>query len=202
MNNVCCAGMMRKGRIIILSGPSGAGKTSIHERLLKSKALKGKVIRSVSMTTRSPRQGEKNGVDYWFVSKKMFAYKRRAGHFLESEQVFDEYYGTPGWQVRTALKTGKSVLLCIDVQGAKTVLAKCSEAISVFVKAPSLKELTLRLKKRATEKEKDLRKRLDRVRKELREADRYDLIVVNTSLPQACCEVEQFLIKALKTKRF
>lgn len=194
--------MKKTGRVIILSGPSGAGKTSIHERLLKSKTLRGKVIRSVSMTTRRPRQGEKNGVDYWFVSKKMFAYKKRAGHFLEYEQVFDEYYGTPCRKVKDVLKTGKSILLCIDVQGAKTVIKKCPQAVSIFVKTPSLEELAKRLKKRGTERAQDLKKRLARVRKELKEADHYSLVVVNRMLPQACREVERFLMKALETKRF
>jgi len=194
--------MKKTGRIIILSGPSGAGKTSIHERLLRSKALKDNLLRSISMTTRKPRAGEKNGVDYWFVSKKMFLYKKRAGHFLECEQVFDEYYGTPYRKVRNVLKAGKSVLLCIDVQGAKTVMKRCPDAITVFIKAPSLQELAERLKKRGTEKEADLKKRLARVRKELKEASRYDVTIVNKSLPKACREVEQFLVKALKTKRF
>ena len=150
----------KKGKIILLSGPSGAGKTTIHERILKSEKLKGKVVRSISMTTRAKRPGECNGRDYFFVSRKMFEYKARAGYFLEYAEVFKNYYGTPAKHVKGLLAKGKNVLLCIDVQGARQVMKTCPEAVSIFVKTPSLGELQKRLSKRGTETAAELAVRL------------------------------------------
>jgi guanylate kinase len=190
-------GKTAKGNIIILSGPSGAGKTSIHERILKSKKLKGKVARSISMTTRERRKGERNGRDYFFVTKKMFEYKIRAGHFLEWAKVFTDYYGTPEKYVRDLLKQGKSVLLCIDVQGARQVMKKCPEAVSIFVKAPSLAELKKRLKKRATETREDLALRLKTAKKEMRQARSYGFVVINDVLARTCTKVEKVILREI-----
>lgn len=188
----------KKGKIIILSGPSGSGKTTIHEKVLLSKKLKGKVARSVSMTTRKKRQGEKNRRDYFFISVKMFLYKVRAGHFLEWARVFDHYYGTPLKYVRDLLKSGKSVLLCIDVQGARQVMKRCPEAVSIFIKPPSMEELKRRLVKRGTEEEKILAIRLNMADKEMKEAKRYSCIVTNSALAAACREVEQFILQEIQ----
>lgn len=188
----------KKGKIIILSGPSGSGKTTIHEKALLSKKLKGKVSRSVSMTTRKKRQGEKNRRDYFFISAKMFLYKVRAGHFLEWARVFDHYYGTPLKHVRDLLKSGKSVLLCIDVQGARQVMKRCPEAVSIFIKPPSMEELKRRLVKRGTEEEKTLVMRLNMADKEMKEAKRYSRIVTNSVLSAACREVEQFILQEIQ----
>ena len=123
-----------RGKIFILSGPSGSGKTTLHNKLLKSRRLKGKLIKSISMTTRPRRSGEVNGRDYFFTSKKKFFEKRSAGHFLEWKKVFDNYYGTPKRNVERTLKTGKSILLCIDVKGANAVRRRKKGAIGIFVK--------------------------------------------------------------------
>ncbi len=188
---------MKKGKIIILSGPSGSGKTTIHEKILLSEKLKGKVVRSVSMTTRKKRQGEKNRRDYFFISTKMFLYKARAGHFLEWAKVFDHYYGTPLKHVRDFLKSGKSVLLCIDVQGARQVMKRCPDAVSIFIRPPSMEELKKRLISRGTEEEKALAIRLNMADKEMKEAKRYTCIVTNNVLAVACREVEQFILQEI-----
>ena len=183
-----------KSKLIILSGPSGAGKTTIHEQILKSSKLKGKVVRSISITTRKKRPGERDGCDYFFTTQKMFKYKAKAGYLLEWAKVFTNYYGTPAKYVRDLLKKGKSVLLCIDVQGAKQVMNKCPEAISIFVKTPSLKELKKRLSKRGTEIAADLAVRLKTAKKELEQAKKYDIIIVNDSLNKACQEIEDHVL--------
>src|SRR5262245_2730210 len=123
----------KKGKIFILSGPSGSGKTTLYKRLLESPALNKRIIKTISMTTRAPRPGEKDGRDYFFVSKKLFQHKQKTGQFLESMKVFDNYYGTPKKAVSAALEAGKNVLLCIDVQGARVVRRKFPQAISIFV---------------------------------------------------------------------
>lgn len=194
----------KKGEIFILSGPSGAGKTSIHERVLKSKKLRGKIVRSVSMTTRNPRDGELHGRDYFFVSKKMFEYKIRAGHFLEWAKVFTNYYGTPTGYVRNILKQGKNVLLCIDVQGAWQVMKACPDAVSVFIKAPSLEELKKRLSRRGTETREDLAIRLKTARKEMMQVGTYDYVVINRDLSKACREVADIIVngeRKIKAKK-
>jgi len=138
----------REGKIFIISGPSGSGKTTLYKQLLSG----GKrLVKSISFTTREMRPGEKCGKDYVFVSRKMFLYKERSGHFLESEKVFGNYYGTPYKNVRELLAVGKNVLLCIDVKGAKTVCRKFPQTVRIFIKAPSLKDLKKRLEKRLTE---------------------------------------------------
>ncbi len=176
---------MNKGRIIILSGPSGSGKTTLHKKLLLSRKFKGKLVKSISATTRPGRPGERHGRDYLFISEKRFLYKQRAGHFLESQKVFRYYYGTPGKNVREILRKGRHVLLCIDVKGAKIVRRKHPEAAAIFINPPSLKELRERLEKRSTESRKDLILRLKVAREEQKEARYYDAIIVNDHLQRA-----------------
>ena len=102
---------MKKGKIIIISGPSGSGKTTLYKKLLANRKLKKEIVKAVSVTTRAKRPGENHRRDYFFVSSKMFQYKKRNGHFLETENVFDNYYGTPKKNVQDILKTGKNMLL-------------------------------------------------------------------------------------------
>ena len=181
---------MKKGRIIILSGPSGSGKTTLYRKLLKSPKIKNKTVKSISVTTRARRAGEKDGRDYLFVSKKMFHYKKRNGHFLESERVFDNYYGTQKQNVLGLVRVGKNVLLCIDVQGAKTIKKQFPEAIRIFVKTASLRTLATRLKSRGSEGREHIRTRLNRARKELREAKDYDYVIINDHLGSAFRRLE------------
>ena len=130
--------MSNKGRIVIISGPSGSGKTTLHKRLLESPVLKGKVVKSISATTRPKRPGEKNGRDYVFLTPKMFEHKISQGHFLEWQKVFGNYYGTPRRQAEALLNKGMNVLLCIDVKGARVVCREFPQALKIFIKTPSM----------------------------------------------------------------
>ena len=161
---------MKKGKIIIISGPSGSGKTTLCEKLLGSSRLRSKIVKSISVTTRIRRQREKHGRDYLFVSPKMFSYKRKAGHLLEWQKVFDNYYGTPKKNVHDCLKAGKNVLLCIEVKGAKVVCRKFPKAIRIFIRTATLADLKKRLEKRGSENWKTVNIRLETARKELQEA--------------------------------
>jgi len=188
---------MKKGKVIIISGPSGSGKTTLYKKLLTSKKLKKKLVKSISVTTRPKRIGEKNGRDYLFVSRKMFQYKKRAGHFLESEKVFDNDYGTPRKNVLDVLRAGKNVLLCIDVKGAKTVRRKVPAALTVFIKTPSLSVLASRLKKRGSERRDSLKLRLATARKELKEAKNYNYVIINDTMRAAYRQLEEIVSKEL-----
>lgn len=188
---------MMKGKILILSGPSGAGKTTLYKKLLASRQFKGRLVKTVSVTTRARRVGERHGRDYFFVSPAMFAHKKRAGHFLESMKVFDNFYGTPWKQVKDWLKKGQNVLLCIDVQGARVVARKFPESVRIFVKTSSISALKKRLVKRGSEKGGSLSLRLKTAVRELREAKDYDYVVVNDHLPSAVRELEKIVEKEI-----
>ena len=181
---------MKKGKIIIISGPSGSGKTTLYKKLLASKKFKGCLVRSVSTTTRPRRKGEKQGRDYSFVSLKMFLYKKRKGHFLESEQVFENHYGTPNKNVRELLRAKKNVLLCIDVKGAKTVCRKFPKAATIFVRTTSLAVLAARLKGRGSEKKRAVLKRLKTAKEELREEKKYKHTIINDNLRVSYSKLE------------
>lgn len=188
---------IKPGRIIIVSGPSGSGKTTLHKKLLASRKLKGKVVKSVSVTTRPRRPGERAGRDYIFLTPKPFLAKQAAGQFLESQKVFDYYYGTPARNVEQLLRKGKCVLLCIDVKGAREVWQKYPAALKVFIKTPTLKVLGDRLKKRGTERLKDLALRLKTARQELAQAPYYDYVIVNDELKKAYRKLENWLCNQL-----
>jgi len=188
---------MKKGRIIIISGPSGSGKTTLNRKLLQSKRLKKKLVKSISVTTRLARLGEKNGRDYLFVSRKLFLFKKRAGHFLEWQKVFDNYYGTPRKAVEQLIKSGKSVLLCIDVKGARTVSRKCPDAIKIFIMPPSLVILNERLAKRGTETPTSLSLRLAIAQREMKEASQYQYVLVNDQLTIASNRLESIILSEL-----
>lgn len=177
--------MNRKGLLVIISGPSGVGKTTLAEKILADKKFSGKVVRSISATTRPPRHGEQQGRDYFFISEKKFLFQRRAGWFLESKKVFQYYYGTPHKKVRTLLRQGKTILLCIDVQGGKDVMRKHPSAVTIFIKPPSFSVLKERLRGRKTEVFSDLARRLEVAQKELQEAKHYQFVVVNDDLKVA-----------------
>jgi guanylate kinase len=187
---------MAKGKIVIISGPSGSGKTTLHKMLLESPKLKRKLVKSISVTTRNRRTGEKNGRDYIFVSAKKFQYKIKAGHFLEWQKVFDNYYGTPKKNVRALLTRGKNVLLCIDVKGARVVRRLCPDAITVFIKTPSISVLKKRLEKRAdTHDSKELRLKI--AQKELAQAKYYDHRITNDHLTTAYRQLEEVVCESI-----
>jgi len=186
-----------QARIVIISGPSGCGKTTLHKALLASPLLKGKLVKSISATTRLKRPGERPGRDYLFLSTKTFEERIKKGYFLEWEKVFDHYYGTPKKQALNLLKKGINVLLCIDVKGAKTVAQEFPRALKIFIKAPSMKVLEARLKDRGTESGESLDLRLKVARRELKEARYYDHVVINEDLNRALGSLQQIVCHEL-----
>lgn len=174
--------MADRGLLIVLSGPSGAGKGTICSRL---RADMPNLTYSVSMTTRQPRVGEVEGVNYFFREKEEFERLLKEDAFLEYAQVYDNYYGTPKEHVMDLLNEGKSVLLEIDIQGAMQVKERYSDAIFIYIVPPSLTELSARLRGRATDSEEVIDKRLSLACSELALAHRYDYIVVNDDLDEA-----------------
>ncbi len=196
----------RLGIILVVSGPSGVGKTTLCTAIRNE--FKDLYF-SVSCTTRAPRPHEQDGKDYYFITREQFEAKIRQGAFLEYASVFGNYYGTLRQEVMDKSKNGQDVLLDIDFQGALQV-KKCAEDDSllrrclefVFVAPPSYEELEKRLRGRATESEKDLRKRLDTSRVEMEYWREYDFVLINRNIPEAVDEFRD-LIKVLhkSTKR-
>ena len=185
------------GKVIILSGPSGSGKTTLHKALLNDPSLKGKLVKSVSATTREKRQGERAGKDYLFITRPVFESRIKKNFFLEWEKVFDNYYGTPKQQVLKLLHKGKHVLLCIDVKGAAHVRKEFPEVFSIFIKTPTMKVLQDRLRQRASETHESLSLRLKVARSELKEAKQYDRVVINGRLERACRDLTAIVLKAI-----
>lgn len=188
----------QKGRLIIISAPSGGGKTTIVERLLKGRS---DLKRSISYTTRKPREGERDGSDYIFLTEEEFKAKKEKGEFLEWEEIFGEFYATGKKQVDEALFAGKDIILSIDVKGAKNVMRLYPESISIFILPPSEKVLKERLKERATDTDEEIRERLEEASREMAEKDKYDHIVANHILDEAVREVEKIVNKTKKGKK-
>lgn len=174
-----------RGHLFILSGPSGAGKGTV--RGIAAAQTRG-VEYSVSCTTRKPREGEKDGVQYHFMKTEDFCNSINAGQFLEWAEVHGNYYGTRRDIVENALENGTDILLEIDVQGALEVKEKVPEAITVFLMPPSLEELEKRLRKRGTENEENLKLRLKNAELELSCAKKYDHIIINDDATKAANE--------------
>ena len=182
-----------KGKLLIVSGPSGAGKSTVVKGLLK--VTKRPLEMSISATTRAPRDGEEDGVNYHFLSKEEFLKKKENGEFLECMEVFDQghWYGTLLESVTTGLNHGKWVLLEIDVDGAQQVIEKYPDAITVFVHPGSFEELQKRLRNRKTESEEAIARRLEVAKRELGQADLYQYIVTNHKVDQAIEEICEIL---------
>lgn len=178
---------------MIVSGPSGAGKTTIVSELFDRCELP--LVPSVSATTRGPRAGEKDGVDYFFLSKEDFERKRIAGEFLECCEVFSsgDWYGTLRGQVEPRLAQGNWVVLEIDVQGAQAVLKGYPRAITIFIRPASLGVLEERLRQRGSENPASLERRLQAARRELSYADQYRCQVVNEDIGRAVQQICDFL---------
>jgi guanylate kinase len=180
----------RRGRLIVLAGPSGVGKGAIVARLL---AALPDLELSISATTRRPRPKEDEGRHYYFVDRADFDRMIAAGGFLEWADIFGERYGTPREPVERALAEGRDVLVEIDVQGARQVKAANPGAYMVFIKPPSLAELERRLRTRATETDQQVRRRLAKAADELAAEPEFDVTVVNDDLEQAAREVIQLV---------
>ncbi len=187
---------MNKGTLFIVSGPSGCGKGTVLAEVLKD----SRFYYSVSATTRSPRPGEADGVNYHFLTAEKFEELIAEGGILEYASYCGNYYGTPRKPVEDMLEAGKHVILEIEVQGALKVMEKCPEAVSVFILPPSMAELRRRLSKRGTETEDVVNKRLAQAEKEIRQADKYDYIMVNGELELAVRDLLS-VIKAQEMKK-
>jgi guanylate kinase len=182
---------MNKGRLFVISGPSGTGKGTICKELIKD----DKIRLSVSMTTRNPREGEVHGVSYYFATKEEFLQKIEAGGFLEYAEVFGNYYGTPKMEVLELLDEGIDVLLEIDVQGALQIKDVYPEAVLVFILPPSMEALRARLTGRGTETQEVVERRLGEASKEISYVRDYDYAVINDNLEEAIDNVK-VVIKA------
>jgi guanylate kinase len=187
-----------RGLVLIISAPSGGGKTSICKRLLqKHKNLRA----SISCTTRSPRAGERDGKHYFFLSRKQFQQKLDEGQFLEWAQVHDEWYGTPRAFVENVTEQGQDIVLAIDVQGAMSIRKLWPEAVLVFVLPPTWRALKGRLIRRR-DAWASVEKRLKAAKKELTWAPKFDYCIVNDRLFKATRRVEEILAsEKLRSKR-
>lgn len=186
------------GSVLIISGPSGAGKSSL---IKAAKDRIGDFYFSISTTTRPPREGEKDGVDYFFVDRETFEADIKAGEFLEYAQVHGNYYGTSLKPVREALEAGKLVIFDIDVQGHAIARERMGDLItSVFVTTPSLQELERRLHGRGTDDESIIKKRIDNALVEIEYITAYDFLIVNDNFEDA---VDSFIAvaKAARLKK-
>jgi len=189
-----------RGNLIIISAPSGTGKTTILKRLFAQ--VKG-VTFSVSHTTRSPRTGEKEGVDYYFVDQETFKQMRAANEFLEWAEVHGNFYGTSRKEVDRHLVQGLDVFLDIDVQGARQVRATAGgECFSIFIIPPSWEEQERRLTGRGTDSPETIRLRLQNARKEMQDAGLYDYLIVNDTVEQAVDTLRAIIIaQRCRTRR-
>ncbi len=180
----------RTGQLIVLSGPSGSGKSTVISKLLSQRE---NLYFSVSFTTRQPRAGEVDGVNYHFVDTDRFQRMIAAGELLEYAQYVGNYYGTSLKLIQEHLDRGTDVLLDIEVQGAAEVREKCPQAVLIFIVPPSFEELARRLRGRNTDDEEVIQNRLRQAREECRRAAEYDYLVVNDSVPQAVADIEAIL---------
>ncbi|RBP39181.1 guanylate kinase [Garciella nitratireducens] len=181
----------KKGLLIVISGPSGAGKGTVCKALLKE--VRNLNI-SVSMTTRKPRIGEIEGVNYYFVQENEFKKMIKEGELLEYAKVYDNYYGTPKNKVLEKLKHGEDVILEIDIQGALKVKSQFPEGVFIFIVPPSMEELKNRIKKRGTETEEEVTKRFQSSYKEINYISKYNYIVINDDIEKAVERIKSIII--------
>lgn len=192
--------LKRRGLMLVLSSPSGAGKSTISRALMERD---GNLTMSISATTRKPRPGEVDGVDYQFVDKQRFDTLVGEGKMLEHAKVFDNYYGTPKEPVEQALSQGRDVMFDVDWQGTQQLVESAPEdLVRVFILPPSMKELERRLYSRAQDSEEVVKKRMADAAPEMSHYPEYDYIVVNVDIDESVSEVEAILnAERLKTKR-
>lgn len=187
---------MKTPTIFILSGPSGAGKTTLLNKFFRDKTITGKFIRAISCTTRLRRPKEKEGKDYFFITKEEFLRLKKKNYFLESQKVLDNYYGTPRKFYDIAEKENKNLILCIDVKGGMYLKKNQKEGkiITLFIAAPSELDLFQRLKKRV-ESEDAIEKRIRLAKKEMQFSRRYDSIIINKDLKKSLSELKKVLFE-------
>jgi guanylate kinase len=182
---------MTKGNLIIVAAPSGAGKSSLVSRTLKS--IEG-VCYSISYTTRSRRGAEQDGIDYHFVGRDEFIQMRDAGEFLEYAEVHGFFYGTRRGATEKLINEGLDVLLDIDVQGAAQIIKQMPEAVTVFVLPPSRQALEARLRLRSLNSEEDLTRRLYNATIEVKRCDEFKYLIINDELDEACAALQAIIV--------
>ncbi|MCK9426680.1 MAG: guanylate kinase [Ignavibacteriaceae bacterium] len=183
------------GNIIVLSAPSGTGKTTIIRSILK---ILPDVVYSISATTREKRPNERDGADYFFIGEETFQQKINDHEFVEWEKVYDYFYGTPKTFVEKVISEEKSILLEVDVKGALSIKKVYPEAIMIYLLPPSLEELEKRLRERKTESEIDFQKRIERAKMELSLKDKFDYFITNNNLNTAISELKELIEKITK----
>jgi guanylate kinase len=186
-----------RGRLFILSAPSGAGKTTVARRVVETTAGVGV---SCSYTSRPARAGERDGVDYHFVTADRFREMRAAGAFLEWAEVFGDFYGTGAADTEARLARGEDLLLVIDVQGARTVRRTGAPSVGIFLMPPSFEALDQRLRGRGRDPEEAIRRRLTTAREEIRAFPEYDHVVVNDEV-DACADLVRAVVLAERSRR-
>jgi guanylate kinase len=182
--------MKENGLLLILSGPSGVGKGTVVDELIRRNE---NITVSVSMTTRAPRAGEVEGESYYFVTREDFLSRMAKGELLEHSNHFENYYGTPKAPVSKAMSSGKDVILEIDVNGAFAVKEKMPDSVLIMIAPPSLSDLRDRLKGRNTETAEVIEERIGRAKFELGKAHRYDYVVINDDIEEATIAVETII---------
>lgn len=181
----------RRGLMFVLSSPSGAGKTTLTRLLVQKEE---NIDLSISVTTRPRRPSEVDGVHYHFLTREEFEKMRDAGELLEWAEVHGNYYGTPAKPVEKALARGKDVLFDIDYQGTRQLYKKAaSDVVSIFVLPPSITEMKKRIRRRATEDDAAIRKRLETAKQELKRWGEYDYVVINDDLDAAFADIHAIL---------
>lgn len=190
--------MSDKGTVFIISGPSGCGKSTILHEVF---ARRDKLYFSVSATTRAPRNGEKDGVDYCFLPKDRFLSLLSEDGLLEYAEYVGNYYGTPAAPVREHTEAGEDVILDIEVQGARQVKEKLPDAVMIFLAPPSMEELEKRLRGRLTESEEKIKGRLETAKTELEFSGAYDYVVVNDSVERTVNEIISIMEKEKSNRK-
>lgn len=188
---------MKKGLLIVLSGPSGVGKGAIREKIISDARLN--LVYSISMTTRAPRGQEQNGKDYFFVDEETFLEEVAKGNLLEHAKFVDNYYGTPRSYVEKLRDEGKNVFIEIEVNGARQVMEKMRghDAFSIFILPPNIDELENRIRGRKTESEEKIQQRLERAKLEISRSGEYDYCVVNDDLDKAADEIKAIILSRM-----
>lgn len=178
-----------KGQLLVISGPSGAGKGTVCKSLLE----KNDIWISVSATTRKPRNGEIDGVNYFFIDKDEFLAKIDSNDFLEYAEVYGNYYGTPKSKVFEVLESGKDVILEIDIQGALKIKSAYPDGVFIFILPPSMEELRYRITNRGSETPESLKTRLNSACEEISFASKYDYAVINDEVNEAVKKIESII---------
>ncbi len=182
--------MVASQLLVVLSGPSGVGKDAV---LAELKRVRRPFHYVVTTTTRSRREGEKDGVDYKFVSRERFEEMIERGELLEWAEVYGNWYGVPKLEVKQALERGLDVMVKVDVQGAATIKGIVPQALLIFVAPPSTEELQARLKQRESETAVDLKRRIETADKEMEQLPLFDYIVVNDKVEQAVAKIDAII---------